>query len=568
MVSLRNSGKLRQWLEPLALFVCCLVLFWAGNDSTSLWDRDEPRYAETARTMSATGDYIVPYFNGEFRFQKPVLTYWLIALSTALFGDSMFALRAPAGIAVAAGCLVLYRLGNQMFGRPAGLIAAIMTATAPTVLFLGKLCIPDGPQFFFATVCFYGLYQSWKISKISDAEENRPAYGSGQVWFWLALSGSILTKGPIVLGMLLATMVVLYLLCKAKLRDFELRWLPGTLLLLLTALPWFAVIQYTSGSGFFAESLGKQLGERTVVSFDGRWLPPGYYALTLVLGFLPWLAFSGLAVVRYRDQWRTPGPVAFLIAWIVGPMVLLELFRSKQLHYYAPAYPALALLAAGYLAAVLRGDIAWQTDWHSRVCFHSWRTLGVILAIAFVVIAAFGPGSSSVFALLASTLVAIGTFFSGDALRHQEIRRAFIIQSVLLASSWWIVGALLLPAMESERIVRLVAESMAEQNEKDGTPIVTRDLFEPSMIYYAGITVPNFHDDDTLIAVLRAADSDRLMPVTERELHRLEPALGPRLQIEKTWRGWVKMHRDVVHLVRIKPPADILAAQQEDWPMR
>lgn len=569
MLAAVDSTKKVAWLEPVFLLIACLALYWAGNNEVSLWDRDEPRYAETARNMRLSGDYIVPYFNGEFRFQKPVLTYWLIAASTSLFGDSTFALRASAGLMVAAGCLVIYRLGNHMFGRPAGLLAAVMTATAPTVLFLGKLCIPDGPQFFFACVCFYQLYLHWNIETPGSAgvATTRRERDRGLGWFWLALSASILTKGPIVLGMLVSTMVVLWLLTRTRLRDFPMRWGTGILLLAFTAVPWFLCIQYASGSGFFSESVGKQLASRSVVSFDGRWLPPGYYAVSLLLGFLPWLAFTGLAAVRLREQWRKPGPVSFLLAWIIGPMILLELFRSKQLHYYAPAYPALALLAAGYLAPILRGEQSWSVDLHSRVCFHMWRALGLVLAVAFVIIAAFGPGSSSVFALLAAIVFTMGSFFSTASLRNGEIFRAFAIQGALLASGWWIVGGLVLPAMERERIVRPVAESLAK-HAKNGDLIVTRELYEPSMVFYAGIRLPNYKSPEDLLASLGSADQDRLMPVTDAELKRLQPHLGSRVQIEETWQGWVKMHADVVHLIRIKPAEEILAAREADLSAR
>ena len=60
-----------------------LVLNLAGNDRTGLWDRDEPRYAVCVREMRERGDWIFPTFNGEPRYHKPVLIYWLMRLTTA-----------------------------------------------------------------------------------------------------------------------------------------------------------------------------------------------------------------------------------------------------------------------------------------------------------------------------------------------------------------------------------------------------------------------------------------------------------------------------------------------------
>ena len=77
----------RAW-EALGLVVFSLALNLAGNGRTSLWDRDEPRYAECTREMRASGDWVRPRFNGEPRYQKPILIYWVMLAGTALAGDN------------------------------------------------------------------------------------------------------------------------------------------------------------------------------------------------------------------------------------------------------------------------------------------------------------------------------------------------------------------------------------------------------------------------------------------------------------------------------------------------
>ena len=64
----------------LTLIACLgVAIYLLGNNATSLWDRDEPRFAEAAREMVATGDYVVPHFHGAVRYDKPPLIYWLMA---------------------------------------------------------------------------------------------------------------------------------------------------------------------------------------------------------------------------------------------------------------------------------------------------------------------------------------------------------------------------------------------------------------------------------------------------------------------------------------------------------
>ena len=82
-----------------------LTLNLAGNGRTGLWDRDEPRYAVCVREMRVRGDWIFPTFNGEPRYHKPILIYWLMGLGTALAGDNPFGVRLVSSLAGAATVL-------------------------------------------------------------------------------------------------------------------------------------------------------------------------------------------------------------------------------------------------------------------------------------------------------------------------------------------------------------------------------------------------------------------------------------------------------------------------------
>ncbi len=98
----------------IVLFLGCLLFHLAGTWSLPLIDRDEPRFAEAAREMRERGDYIVPYFNNQFRFDKPPLTYWFQVASYRLFGENDFAARFPTAIAAALVALILFAWGQQV----------------------------------------------------------------------------------------------------------------------------------------------------------------------------------------------------------------------------------------------------------------------------------------------------------------------------------------------------------------------------------------------------------------------------------------------------------------------
>src|SRR3989304_6449312 len=95
----------------LALAALCLALYASGNGRTPLWDRDEPRYCQATREMLATGDYIVPRFNGQERFNKPILIYWLVCGSRGTLSGGGIADRLPSGFAGGLGGGVWLFLG-------------------------------------------------------------------------------------------------------------------------------------------------------------------------------------------------------------------------------------------------------------------------------------------------------------------------------------------------------------------------------------------------------------------------------------------------------------------------
>src|SRR5262249_57324809 len=106
--------------EALVVGLLALTLNLAGNGRTSLWDRDEPRYAGCTREMRASGDWVHPTFNAEPRYHKPVLIYWLMMAGTALGGDNPFGARLVSSLAGAATCGLLWAWGPRVLGAPAG----------------------------------------------------------------------------------------------------------------------------------------------------------------------------------------------------------------------------------------------------------------------------------------------------------------------------------------------------------------------------------------------------------------------------------------------------------------
>ena len=149
------------WLEPVSYALLALVLNLAGNAQTGLWDRDEPRYAVCVREMRERSDWIFPTFNGEPRYHKPVLIYWLMRLGTAIGGDNPFGIRLVSSLAGAATVFGVTVLGRRMLGGYGGL-AGLILATAPIAVAESKLATTDATLAFLIFACQFCL---WELGK-------------------------------------------------------------------------------------------------------------------------------------------------------------------------------------------------------------------------------------------------------------------------------------------------------------------------------------------------------------------------------------------------------------------
>src|SRR4051794_41903835 len=100
----------------IVIFFGALLLHIAGTWILPLVDRDEPRFAEVSREMRERDDYVVPYFNDKYRFDKPAFIYWTQIASYRVFGENDFAARFPSSVAAALTAGFVFFLGRGVRG--------------------------------------------------------------------------------------------------------------------------------------------------------------------------------------------------------------------------------------------------------------------------------------------------------------------------------------------------------------------------------------------------------------------------------------------------------------------
>src|SRR5262249_43405076 len=237
------------------------------------------------------------------------------------------------------------------------------------------------------------------------------------------------------------------------------RW--GVPLFLLVTAPWYVAIGFLTRGDFFRFALGQQIAARVTGGMEQHGGFPGYYVLASLGTVHPLAALIPAALYGAWARRRSDPTFGFLLGWVVGPLILLECVKTKLVHYYLPAYPACALLAAWVVERVTAEGVNLRRWPLGRLGLGLLVGVGLGGAVTLAAVAVVAPGPVRWPCALSAAVVATGTL--GGLLRLQ---RAATERAVVgLAATWGFVmlaaGAWILPAAEPYRMSRIVGEKLA-----------------------------------------------------------------------------------------------------------
>src|SRR5881409_2444321 len=139
----RTAGRLAQ---GMMVFPLAAILLLAMLGRSDLFNPDEPREAEIAREMWASGDFLVPRLNGEPFLEKPPLFYWLVVPVYRLAGDpGEFGARLVPAIAGVLSVLLLYLFGRDLVGERGALLGSLVLLTSFQFFWTSRRCMIDMP---------------------------------------------------------------------------------------------------------------------------------------------------------------------------------------------------------------------------------------------------------------------------------------------------------------------------------------------------------------------------------------------------------------------------------------
>ena len=534
-----------------ALLLSAVAVYFVALGSVAIWDANEAFYAETPREMLEAHDFLNPSFNYLPRFNKPVLSYWIVAAFYRVFGVSVAVQR----FAIALGALVVIacaywlahiaisdsgfriqdegsgiqdegsgiqdegsgiqdaRLGIQDQGSgirdsAAALWAAAGLAAAPRLVMFARRIFIDIwiTAFMSLTLVFFAMSERYPA--------RRRTY---LALMYVAIGLGVLTKGPVAIA-LPALSFTLYLAVRRELRRVTEMMLPlGIVIIAVIVVPWYAALYHEHGwtyikSFFISENIERFTSGVGVRQHRGPW----FYLPVVLSDSFPWSVLLFAAAAAWKERTRIE---TLLWCWIGAIVVFFSLSAGKQDLYIFPIVSAVAALGG---LAIERGltDPKWGT-WLTRTL----AATGALLAIASAAVLYLFDTAGRIYALDGALVVGALGLAGGIltlvlGLLRKPAPAAMTLLAAVIAVNWAFVVRVL-PEFERYKPVPPFSRMLLERLQS-GDVVAHYKVDLPSMVFYLQRHVDQYSEEAAFVkalsspkhvyAVLSAGDYADLAP--------------------------------------------------------
>lgn len=538
--------------------------FFLNLGGPHLWDRDETRNAGCAAEMFAAGDWIVPTFNAELREHKPVLTYWFMMLSYTLFGVTEFAARLPSAIYGLGTVSLTYFIGSRLFGRGAGLWAAIALSTSMMFGVASRAATPDAPLIFFTTLAISIYIFGTTTTEKGGSTDSPfitlfPARLSIVVAMYIAMGMAVLAKGPI--GIILPTAIIgMFLLIKRLPQSEEtssnqktiryrarrilspfspihflktcwsMRPITAIACALVVALPWYVLVHMkTNGEWTYGFFIKHNLG-RAVNSMDGHRGNFLFYPVSVIVGFFPFSIFwlpallDGIKQLKLKSKLEDGHLFAF--CWVGVYLALFSLAKTKLPSYVTPCYPGVALTIGVFVSRWSAQEFDLSKIWH-RLIYGSLAVVGLVLMIALPIVAHFYVPEEKLLGLL-GLIPFCGGLYALLAAEKVQIRKSVIATgctAVMISTALFAFAA---DQVDDHRHLDQFVELIFQGEPADRVDVFSYAETEGSWVFYARQQV-EYIDNPQLAAEKLLLNSEsnrtRVLVTSKERMAELEPFL-------------------------------------------
>lgn len=498
---------------PALLLIAAVLIGVPGSVELPL-EAHEAFVVQTTREMAARGDWILPWFNGAPRLNKPPMSYWLTGAVAAISGEASQAQPVHARlVSFVAGLGLLaaaWMCGLLLFDRQTATLASLLLLTSRGFFTFTH----DGrPDMLYASFCGAAIWAFIFAWRSSSTHKNAWAVYA----MWLCYSLATLTKGPHMPAALLAgTLIFARRDLGSWISALRLHRIPGGLsLFVLVAAPWWLAVQQRLGGGGLS---GTQLSGSLLTLHPSQFFNFFYFYQSLML-LLPWLLLIPFAVLALMRERRHSSEHLLLMLWVGIPLLMLSLGPQQRVIYMLPCLVPLCVLLA-------RGAIYMVSLEHGR----RWPQLAVL----FVLVQAIIPLAVMIYLVQQRLQFPADPVYAAGGLlailllawTTREARRLHVSGLVLLAAALltagYLTSGLTLSAWSMERFDQQRLAFIAK-DAAGAAPIVAWQVEPDAFTYYTGRTIAVAGSAADLRKMLGAAAEKRLILITlQQMLSRIE----------------------------------------------
>ncbi len=483
----------RLW-TALVLAAAVLLTFYRLG-AGSLWDQDEPKYAQIAREILQTGDPITLHINGGPWYVHPPLYMWLVALTGKVAGFSEFTVRFWSAAFSVLTVYATILLGRLWFGPRTGVLAGAILAVTFQFLVQSRLAVFDTVLLAWMLLAVYAFVRAY-------CGGNRADY----LRFFLFAGLATLTKGPIGLLLPMLTIVPFVAIRRAWHRWREVPWGTGVAIFALVGLSWYAVETGLHGRTFLAAVLGYYGVGRFFGVVENQAGPWYYYVPIVLLGGIPWTAFWPAAAALHLRWRREHDGSLFVLLWCAITFVFYSAAGTKLPNYMLPIYPVAAVGVAALWDAALSpsgasgGPIAPSpgAQYDARTIQSAGRMVSasawglvVLIAALYAGIAAYlsrlypGPFHALDRVLLVpGGILAAGVCLAIGIVLLRRRLAAFIALCAAVAVTWVAVLTWIVPVVEAQKPMKPLALAIHKALRPGDRIVGYRMSIYSSLIFY------------------------------------------------------------------------------------
>lgn len=345
----------------ITVLLCGAVLFGLNVWGYDLWAPDEPRFAQVAREILQTGDWIVMYVNGEPYYEKPPLMFWTIAaLSIPFGGVTELTARAPSILGALATLLLTFLLAERLYGKRVAFASSVILMTMALFWWQARTAQID---MFLTAWTTLTLFAFWRHYETQRAKWLVVMYG--------AIAAAVFAKGPpgVVFPLLLA--FTFYWRRREERRSLHLGIGIAAVAILIGV--WFIPANLMADAKetrpeiaedtsivVIAENLFRQTIGRFVLGVS-KHQPPWYYLENLPVNVFPWTLFLPWTVYAVWKRRREGPAMRLLLCWTLPALMFFSISSGKRAIYLLPLFPAFAILFGTTIVELMdSGRATWR----------------------------------------------------------------------------------------------------------------------------------------------------------------------------------------------------------------